>query len=250
MDEIEYIRIWSEITPINMCIVCNRRLSLEEMEFIIAQKKACAQVNWTAVLHEQSTEDYLLLVMVLLKHDMVKDGQRCVVWVRHAESLQNVYQAEGRYDLSKGMHDAPLSERGKKSLEYISSMVDKLELGGVFENVFCSPLTRTIKTCEAITKKPIKVLGCLAERATHSSDIGDPMSVLRKRYPQHTFEGDEVWWSPVIESVGHFRERLRNVWRVPIGQGHTLVVSHGGVIGQLFDRLVPNCGTVVRQILG
>lgn len=196
-------------------------------------------------------EKYTVILLMLLRF---KQLNRCAVWIRHAETNQNFLNTQHRYKETVGIFDATVTSNGYKMLEYINSLVVKYNLLEGFE-VITSPLLRTMETTRVITNGTeasgrISVDHRIRERLNHTSCIGKPCSILKHYYNYDFSKVPELWWyypkqnhdntvNIVEESFEILTNRVKEFYsELSEKKGKMLIVTHGGVIHNLFEHKV------------
>jgi broad specificity phosphatase PhoE len=196
---------------------------------------------------------YTVCALMLVKH-MTAAGP-FVAWIRHAESVANIGRAK-KFDT-----DAVLSDNGRVVARRIGEFAERFKLFEDFD-VISSPMVRTLETGRLITaansSSRADVDHRIGERIISFSDIGTPVPVLAAKYPEYTFTGvPEHWWhcperngaipgclEPeakhlLRERVDAFTAELDE--RVLKSGRNTLVLTHAGVIGYIFNLRPRNC---------
>ena len=184
--------------------------------------------------------------LVLMLNKFIKGPN--VVWIRHAESILN--RALATKADTTGIFDATLTDDGVRVLEEINAWVRKYDLLDEYD-VIVSPLARTLETCRYITagtKAEPVVDHRICERLNHTGCVGKPRELLKDIYDWDFSRVPNRWWfRPEVnnaqnltveeESCDTLHERmklfvtdLRNDLK-----NKTLVVTHGGVIQQLYN---------------
>jgi len=141
----------------------------------------------------------------------------------------------------KGSIDVPLSENGQRQVEQlaeclnVSSYKSYMNNNGQFNAIYCSPLSRALKSAEIIAKKfgltPI-VVPDLRER---NFGIWEGMSFdeIKERYPKEfeAWAGNPLKYSPIGgESTIEVRDRVIAALNKILDEStHTAIVAHGGV---------------------
>lgn len=134
-----------------------------------------------------------------------KIAPKTILLVRHGQSELNaaIYRQEGADENDVRYIDAPLTAEGQTQASNISAQVSKFKP----ELIVASPLTRAIQTAKLATSSlpdvPLTVTPLCSERLGCSCDIGTPISVMEKRFPDVDFshiEDPESWWWTRIES--------------------------------------------------
>jgi broad specificity phosphatase PhoE len=114
-----------------------------------------------------------------------------------------------------------------------------------------SPYIRALETAEIIAANrglPIVVDPLVAERFSHICDIGSPLTDLRTRWPNLTFDHlSDPWWPGSEETEEVISQRSLIFRRRPVGElsSQIGVVTHWGFIRALTGLRVPN-GAVLR----
>jgi alpha-ribazole phosphatase/probable phosphoglycerate mutase len=152
--------------------------------------------------------------------------------IRHGET------EGGEIRRYKGTIDVPLSEKGVSQMEQISKyIVEKGGKGGLMSAVYCSDLTRAIRSAEIVAEphslKPI-IVSSLRER---NFGLWEGMSFdeIREKYPLEfdAWAGNPLKFSPMEgESTLAMRDRVIQAMS-EIMENHNkeniAIVAHGGV---------------------
>jgi alpha-ribazole phosphatase/probable phosphoglycerate mutase len=152
--------------------------------------------------------------------------------IRHGET------EGGEIRRYKGTIDVPLSEKGVSQMEQISKyIVEKGGKGGLMSAVYCSDLTRAIRSAEIVAEphslKPI-IVSSLRER---NFGLWEGMSFdeIREKYPLEfdAWAGNPLKFSPMEgESTLAMRDRVIQAMN-EIMENHNkenvAIVAHGGV---------------------
>lgn len=134
--------------------------------------------------------------------------------VRHGQSLHNAhYHMQSGADMNDARYiDAPLTPLGESQAHSIAPII-----ANVNPDLFvCSPLTRATQTllhARSNLRAPIAVTPLCSERVAYSCDIGNPVSLLRNRFPGLDYSQvpnpEEWWWMPPElkdrTSMGHLK---------------------------------------------
>lgn len=197
-------------------------------------------------------EKYTVILLMLLRFK-----KNCKVWIRHAETNENFLKEHNRCEETVGIFDATITSNGYKMLEYINSLVIKYNLLEGFV-VITSPLLRTLETTRIITNgtkasEQISVDHRIRERLNHTSSIGKPCSILKVNYNYDFSKVPELWWhcpsqnhnntlNIIVEPLEVLTERIIE-FNNDLQEKKVLIVTHGGVIRNLFERkvLARNC---------
>lgn len=149
---------------------------------------------------------------------------RCVMVVRHPETEANVAV---RY---VGRTDSPLTARGLRQTEWLSSLVASWGA----DVVYSSPLARALQTARAITPPgvPVRVLDDLVE-----IDFGDAEGLTYEEIARAGLELDYTGKGPIVsggETGEAFGARVSSAAdRIGTGPDRAVVVTHGGVARRL-----------------
>lgn len=152
--------------------------------------------------------------------------------IRHGET------EGGEIRRYKGTIDVPLSEKGVSQMEQVSKyIVEKGGKGGLMSAVYCSDLTRAIRSAEIVAEphslKPI-IISSLRER---NFGLWEGMSFdeIREKYPLEfdAWAGNPLKFSPMEgESTLAMRDRVMQAMS-EIMENHNkeniAIVAHGGV---------------------
>lgn len=152
--------------------------------------------------------------------------------IRHGET------EGGEVRRYKGTIDVPLSEKGLRQMEQISKyIVEKEGKGGLMSAVYCSDLTRAIRSAEIVAEphslKPI-IVSSLRER---NFGLWEGMSFdeIMEKYPLEfdAWAGNPLKFSPMEgESTLAMRDRVIQAMS-EIMENHNkeniAIVAHGGV---------------------
>ena len=152
--------------------------------------------------------------------------------IRHGET------EGGEVRRYKGTIDVPLSEKGVSQMEQVSKyIVEKGGKGGLMSAVYCSDLTRAIRSAEIVAEphslKPI-IISSLRER---NFGLWEGMSFdeIREKYPLEfdAWAGNPLKFSPMEgESTLAMRDRVMQAMS-EIMENHNkeniAIVAHGGV---------------------
>ena len=152
--------------------------------------------------------------------------------IRHGET------EGGEIRRYKGTIDVPLSEKGVSQMEQVSKyIVEKWGKGGLMNAVYCSDLTRAIRSAEIVAEphslKPI-ITSSLRER---NFGLWEGMSFdeIREKYPLEfdAWAGNPLKFSPMEgESTLTMRDRVIPAMS-EIMENHNkeniAIVAHGGV---------------------
>ena len=152
--------------------------------------------------------------------------------IRHGET------EGGEIRRYKGTIDVPLSEKGLRQMEQISKyIVEKGGKGGLMNAVYCSDLTRAIRSAEIVAEphslKPV-ILSSLRER---NFGLWEGMSFdeIMEKYPLEfdAWAGNPLKFSPMEgESTLAMRDRVIQAMS-EIMENHNkeniAIVAHGGV---------------------
>jgi alpha-ribazole phosphatase/probable phosphoglycerate mutase len=152
--------------------------------------------------------------------------------IRHGET------EGGEVRRYKGTIDVPLSEKGVSQMEQVSKyIVEKWGKGGLMNAVYCSDLTRAIRSAEIVAEpyslKPI-IISSLRER---NFGLWEGMSFdeIMEKYPLEfdAWAGNPLKFSPMEgESTLAMRDRVIQAMN-EIMENHNkenvAIVAHGGV---------------------
>jgi broad specificity phosphatase PhoE len=120
---------------------------------------------------------------------------RTLYLVRHAQSKWNAASAEDRAAPSMHLRDADLTDEGVAQLKRLrETMPPEMKAASI---IYCSPLTRAIRTAQAIaeeTKAAIIVVPCLREIRRDISDIGRDRAELAAQFPTLSLSLADNWW--------------------------------------------------------
>lgn len=134
-----------------------------------------------------------------------KIAPKTILLVRHGQSEHNaaVYRHEGVHENDGRYIDAPLTAEGQTQASHISEQVTKFKP----KLIVASPLTRAIQTTKVATSSlpdvPFVVTPLCSERMAYICDIGSPIYVMKKRFPDIDFshiERPDSWWWTRIET--------------------------------------------------
>jgi len=152
--------------------------------------------------------------------------------IRHGET------EGGEVRRYKGTIDVPLSEKGVSQMEQVSKyIVEKGGKGGLMSAVYCSDLTRAIRSAEIVAEphslKPI-IISSLRER---NFGLWEGMSFdeIREKYPLEfdAWAGNPLKFSPMEgESTLAMRDRViqaMNEIMEKHNKENIAIVAHGGV---------------------
>ena len=152
--------------------------------------------------------------------------------IRHGET------EGGEVRRYKGTIDVPLSEKGVSQMEQVSKyIVEKGGKGGLMSAVYCSDLTRAIRSAEIVAEphslKPI-IISSLRER---NFGLWEGMSFdeIREKYPLEfdAWAGNPLKFSPMEgESTLAMRDRVIQAMNEIIekhNKENIAIVAHGGV---------------------
>ena len=147
-----------------------------------------------------------------------------------------------------GRTDLPLSQTGRKEAAALGERFRDIPL----THVFCSHLSRSIQTAQALTPAPI-VLPGLEEQNMGQWD-GLTFSEIRLRYPElYAARGQNPNLLPPdseagIDALTRFQTAMLQA--ASIAEGDFAIVSHGGVISLFLEHLTgtrykPSYGEVI-----
>lgn len=175
-----------------------------------------------------------------------QDYRRVMILLRHGQSEFNLLFTATRRD--PGIPDPRLTELGHQQAREAAVAVAGL---GV-RRIIASPYTRALQTAAPIAEAlgtPVHINPIVRERYAFSCDIGSPVSVLAREWPQHDFSHlDDIWWPQVEEPAEQIlarANRFRGEMAAMPDWADTLVVSHWGFILSLTGQSVMN-GTLHR----
>jgi broad specificity phosphatase PhoE len=173
-----------------------------------------------------------------------RSGNKEIVFIRHAESEANVA------GVWHGRTDGPLSETGEASLEALAKRMSRWD----FDIVVSSPLTRTYQTAKAISSDVV------VDEDWVEMDVGG--------WEELTFEetdrshADELrasftdWDVPMGgtgESMNQVARRAHAAMDRVLARlgesGRAAVVTHGGLLQTILERLLPAHGRRVHPIV-
>lgn len=136
-------------------------------------------------------EKYTISLLLLVKFDSESHN----VWIRHAETEHNYHMQHG--SKIRGLFDTKLTRTGHDLVQRLNYWVCRFNLLDGFE-VYCSPLQRTLQTCQGFlhgTSFVPKISACIRERLGDESSIGKPTEELEKEYPKYDFtKVPRLWW--------------------------------------------------------
>jgi probable phosphoglycerate mutase len=148
--------------------------------------------------------------------------------VRHGQSEWN---ASGRW---QGQADPPLTDLGRRQAFHAAAGI------GMVDAIYASTLDRAAETA-AIISAELGVGPVLVDEALRERDAGEFSGLTRaeidERYPGYLANGNRPpGWEPddaLVERASAVLERIAS----EVGDGEVLVVTHGGVVMALEDRL-------------
>jgi probable phosphoglycerate mutase len=148
--------------------------------------------------------------------------------VRHGQSEWN---ASGRW---QGQADPPLTDLGRSQALHAAKGI------GMVDAIYASTLDRAAETA-AIISSELGVGPVLADEALRERDAGEFSGLTRaeidERFPGYLANGDRPpGWEhddALVERASAVLERIA----AEVGDGDVLVVTHGGVVMSLEDRL-------------
>lgn len=196
-----------------------------------------------------------------------------VYLVRHAESKWNCAGPEERKAAGATLRDADLSAAGRAQLENIAQVLpSELRTVGPTMRIYCSPLTRAIRTALAISAvvgssavggsevvgaPEVMVLPYLREIRTDIGDVGSPPADLIAAFGSRVRGLDLLgakWWlqgacacPPTAECETCTTSRLKSIQRLlEITQDDPImIVTHSDIIAKIADIQAPTA-TVYR----
>jgi alpha-ribazole phosphatase/probable phosphoglycerate mutase len=142
----------------------------------------------------------------------------------------------------KGSIDVPMSEKGIRQMEQLAEYLNRsyksyTTYSGLLNAVYCSPLSRALKSAEIIAEphglKPV-VIEDLRERSFGIWE-GMTFTEIKEKYPQEfeAWAGNPLRYSPVDgESTIEVRERAVKAVDSLLSNHnseHIAIVAHGGV---------------------
>lgn len=124
--------------------------------------------------------------------------RKTIYLARHGQSTHNAHSlvTEGAGLNDYRYIDAVLTSRGEEQARGLRRQLEHLNP----DLLVCSPLTRAIQTCLLACQhvsKPIIVVPLCAERVAFACDIGRPVEMLQKDFPDLNYEfvqPPEAWW--------------------------------------------------------
>ncbi len=141
----------------------------------------------------------------------------------------------------KGSIDVPLSEDGQRQVEQLAEYLNRsykscMTYSGLFNAVYCSPLSRALKSAEIIAKKFGLAPIVIPELRERSFGIWEGMSFneIKEKYPVEfeAWAGNPLKFSPIGgESTLEVRDRVVVALDRILDDdpAHIAIVAHGGV---------------------
>jgi len=164
-----------------------------------------------------------------------------MILLRHGQSEFNLLFTATRRD--PGIPDPKLTELGHQQARDAAAAL----AGKGLRRIIVSPYTRALETAAPIAEAlgiPVHINPNVRERYAFSCDIGTPVPVLARAWPQHDFSHlDDIWWPQVeepAEQVEARARRFRGEMAALPDWADTLVVSHWGFILSLTGQSVMN----------
>lgn len=178
-------------------------------------------------------------------------GWQDVYVLRHGESTFNARQDR---EVDPIDFDARLTDRGREQAATVASQIRVLAPN----LIVTSPLTRALQTAEIIAcgRVPVLVEPLIREWKLNSCDIGRPVSMLRREFPEFSFDHlAETWWyegddgeSPnpkgvIVEPRTLFLDRVHRFrqWLQQHPGKCIVMVGHNAFIIHLTRRKLGNC---------
>lgn len=165
--------------------------------------------------------------------------------LRHGQTIFNVIYGETRVD--PGVHDPVLTPRGREQARQAGA---ELKEAGV-TRMIASPYSRALQTAAIIAdvaQVPVTIDPRIRERSAFACDIGKPLDLLKRSWPDFDFSGlDDVWWHQTEEPPPVFADRCeafrQEMAEIP-DHDEIAVITHWGVIRALAGITARNCQVV------
>lgn len=185
-------------------------------------------------------------------------ASRNVYLARHCQSLWNCASALEKASNPK-LRDADLSPKGREQSESMKMLLSSVKELEEVKLIYSSPLTRAVRTAEAISAAlgvPIVILGDLREIRRDIGDIGSSHEILTKRFPTLGPFPPRKWWRnekcscPELyecdKCVASRKNRIYEI--VAANPSPTLLVSHSDFISSLTGWNLEN-GDIIQACL-
>lgn len=165
--------------------------------------------------------------------------------LRHGQTIFNVIYGETRVD--PGVHDPVLTPRGRAQARRAGA---ELADAGV-DRLIVSPYSRALQTAAIVSDVagvPVSIDPRVRERSAFACDIGKPVDLLKRSWPDFDFSGlDDVWWHQTEEPPEVFADRceaFRGDMAETPDHGQIAVITHWGVIRALAGVRALNCQVI------
>jgi len=164
-----------------------------------------------------------------------------MILLRHGQSEFNLHFTRTRVD--PGIIDPKLTDLGHEQALQAAQTLAAQDI----RRIIASPYTRALQTAAPLAEKlglPIHVTPQVRERYAFTCDVGRPVSIVAREFPDVVFDGiEDVWWPGIDEPEHSILARARD-FRSEIAAredwAHTVVVSHWGFILAFTGRSMGN----------
>jgi len=182
---------------------------------------------------------------------------RMVLLLRHGQAEHNPRYYNPLWILHTMLgRDTPLTPRGIEQAHEARSCVEGFGWLPILENIYVSPLQRTIHTAsiacvasQELRQPPLELCPLLAERNLFICDTGSPVDVILSRTP-YVAKGpwcgvDQLtgeWWPPAMEGDDQLMRRVSLLKKSLVDRPERIVgcVGHGAFFRALCGVKLPN----------